>query len=129
MLDIKSDQESTCFKLFKDSLSGTIPNSVNKEIELLYEVKDIHDELQLLHRIFESQREVLVDFSNLFWHGQHAEAIRDARALFIEDSKICSTMKRVNRLDEDTQRTHTSVRPPILVNSSSKMYLEPGMKI
>lgn len=103
-----SDQESTCFKLFKDSLSGTIPNSVNKEIELLYEVKDIHDELQLLHRIFESQREVLVDFSNLFWHGQHAEAIRDARALFIEDSKICSTMKRVNRLDEDTQRTHTS---------------------
>ena len=91
-----------------ESLNGGAANSVNEEIELLYQLKDIHDELHLLRRIFENQREVLDDFSDLFWRG-NSEANKTARQLFMQDSRIETVLRKVDRLEEDTRMAHNSV--------------------
>ncbi|KEZ41929.1 hypothetical protein SAPIO_CDS6486 [Scedosporium apiospermum] len=64
----RSNQEVGYFKAFRDSLKQqkrSLHKQVNDEISLIHEIKDIRDELHLILRIFETQRDVVKQFSGL----------------------------------------------------------------
>ncbi|KAI5925056.1 hypothetical protein F4810DRAFT_708862 [Camillea tinctor] len=116
-----SNEEIICYKNFIDSANsppnpptpadvddGTAaaetPRTIDEEIRWIYEIKDIRDELHLLHRIFEAQAQVVDKFAKLFWPG-FAQANTQLRAQFVEDCAVAALMERTGKLDEDAKRT------------------------
>lgn len=87
--------------------------SITDEISLLYEVKDIRDELNLVRRVFEAQAGVLEKFSRLFWPGLQEQSKR-CREGFLEDCGIKALIDRATRLDEDAKKTLEAVSYNIL---------------
>ncbi|KAH8879045.1 hypothetical protein GQ53DRAFT_739337 [Thozetella sp. PMI_491] len=77
--------------------------SIDKEIKLIYEVKDIRDELHLILRVFENQRSVLENLSIILWPGT-SDLQKNYREQFIQDCGIEALMKRTERLDTDAER-------------------------
>ncbi|KAJ8127429.1 hypothetical protein O1611_g6207 [Lasiodiplodia mahajangana] len=78
--------------------------SITDEISLLYEVKDVRDELNLVRRVFEAQAGVLEKFSRLFWPGFEEQSKR-CRESFLEDCGIKALIDRATRLDADAEKT------------------------
>ncbi|KAI1153058.1 hypothetical protein F4825DRAFT_283176 [Nemania diffusa] len=108
-----SDQEVVHFKQFSKDMkdakesgkaSSGRTRSITDEISLLYEVKDIRDELNLVRRVFEAQAGVLEKFSRLFWPGLQEQSKR-CREGFLEDCGIKALIDRATRLDEDAKKT------------------------
>ncbi|RYP66576.1 hypothetical protein DL771_007729 [Monosporascus sp. 5C6A] len=109
-----SDEEVGCFKAFEKQVgdraktdktrSPSASQSIHNEIRLLYEVRDIRDELNLLRRVFEAQYDVVEKFTRLFWPGSQEES-RCCRESFLEDCSIKSLIERTTRLDQDTKET------------------------
>ena len=85
--------------------------TISEEISLDFEIKDIRDELDLLLRVFEAQRDVIKQLANLFW----PEAMEDGKAStyryqFLNDCGTMNLIDRVNKLDKRAVRTLESVR-------------------
>ncbi|KAI3331691.1 hypothetical protein HD806DRAFT_478063 [Xylariaceae sp. AK1471] len=108
-----SDEEVMSFKNFssymKDPPKGrktsfNISRSITEEIRLLYEVKDVRDELNLLRRVFEAQAGVLEQFTRLFWPGLQEQS-RRCREGFLEDCATKGLIDRTTRLDEEAKKT------------------------
>ncbi|TRX93664.1 hypothetical protein FHL15_005340 [Xylaria flabelliformis] len=103
----KSDLEVIRFKQFKQYMEERNRRKspdIAAEIKLLYEVKDIRDELHLLKRIFEAQSRVLSEFTRLFWPGDQTR--RDS---FLDDCAVQGLIDRTNLLDDDARRTLDSL--------------------
>lgn len=100
-----------CFKAFRDqivnrenkSLKQENVKSITHEIRLIYEIKDIRDEIHLIRRIFEVQVEVLDQLTRLFWPGTTDEA-KLWRADYLEHCGTQSLINRTVRLDESALR-------------------------
>ncbi|KAI0097622.1 hypothetical protein GGR51DRAFT_566344 [Nemania sp. FL0031] len=108
-----SDDEVVRFKQFSKHMedakergkrSSSKDRSITDEIRLLYEVKDVRDELNLVRRVFEAQAGVLEKFSRLFWPGFQDQSKR-CRESFLEDCGIKELIDRATRLDEDAKKT------------------------
>lgn len=105
----QSDQESLCFKRFQQSLTDKgLAESIDTEITLMYEVKDICDELHLVIRVFQNQRNVLESFANIFWSGSSGTA-KKCREQFIQDCGVIALIQRTERLADDAKRVLDSV--------------------
>jgi len=87
----------------KRKKSHPMGRTITDEISLLYEIKDIRDELSLLRRIFEAQYGVLENFSRLFWPGQKDQS-RRCREGFLEDCDTKGLIDRTIHLDEDAKK-------------------------
>ncbi|RSL40663.1 hypothetical protein CEP53_013229 [Fusarium sp. AF-6] len=77
--------------------------SVAEEIKLMYEVKDLRDEILLLQRVFDTQAEVLKKLARILWSD--AEEAKQSRENYID---MCGTMdliERAERLDKNAGRT------------------------
>lgn len=99
---------------FEQSLKHKTTYNIDYEIHILCELKDIDDELQLLLRVFENQRDVLEKFARKFWEGGQ-DGWKQLRNGFVQDSRIDTLMKRVSKLNQDAQLTKESVSRPTLV--------------
>jgi hypothetical protein len=113
---LQSDQETNCFKGFKSSIQNKAHTAqdlgaIGEEVELVYEVKDICDELHLIIRVLENQRDVLTEFADLFWpsRGHTSETAKKHREAFLRHTGIHSLLDRAIRLKENAQRTLSSV--------------------
>ncbi|KAI0968177.1 hypothetical protein F4678DRAFT_443552 [Xylaria arbuscula] len=103
MIASRSDEESVHFEQFKDGMrrrDRKKNQNITPEINLLYEVKDIRDELKLLKRIFVAQYRVLSNFTRLFWPGDQTR--RDG---FLEDCAVKAVIDRTDLLDENAKST------------------------
>lgn len=111
---MQSDEETKCFKRFKKSIEEKChtrdPGAIEEEVKLIYEVKDICDELHLIGRVLGNQYDVLTKFSNLFWPGTH-EVAEKRRGQFIHDCGIEPLVNRAQSLKENAQRTLEAVSP------------------
>ncbi|KAK7432072.1 hypothetical protein QQZ08_001362 [Neonectria magnoliae] len=99
-----SDREAAFFEAFSDSLNANepSPDQTKGEIKLIRQCKDIRDELHLLLRVFETQRNVVKKFSDLFWPSETASQMKEA---FIEDCGVGVLIGRTKALDRHAQRT------------------------
>lgn len=116
---MQSDQETNCFKQFKSSIQDKARTAqdlgaIGEEVDLIYEVKDICDELHLIIRVLENQYHVLTEFADLFWpnRGSHFETAQKHREEFLRHSGIQSLLDRAKRLKENAERTLNSVSLP-----------------
>jgi Txe/YoeB family toxin of Txe-Axe toxin-antitoxin module len=110
----QSDDEVARFKQFSSEVEQrekgrgkidlSLSRSINNEIKLIYEVKDIRDELNLLRHVFETQTEVLDKFARLFWPRADDDA-KQSRDSYCEACNIKPLIERTNRLDSDAVRT------------------------
>jgi hypothetical protein len=96
----------------------SLAKSIDKEIELIYEVKDICDELHLILRVFGNQHNILDKFSNIFWPGA-SDKNKKYREQFMQDCGIEALIKRTEKLGVEAQRTLDAVSSPILAFISS----------
>ncbi|KAI1638377.1 hypothetical protein F4809DRAFT_639677 [Biscogniauxia mediterranea] len=118
-----SNEEVICYENFIDSANSSpdppraadaataeaeASRAIDEEIRWIYEIKDIRDELHLLHRIFETQAKVVDKFAKLFWPG-FARANAQLREQFVDDCAVRALMERTNKLDEDAKRTLKAV--------------------
>ncbi|KAI1485861.1 hypothetical protein F5X96DRAFT_657774 [Biscogniauxia mediterranea] len=111
-----SNEEVICYENFIESANSSpeppraaadaaeTSRTIDEEIKWIYEIKDIRDELHLLHRIFETQAKVVDKFAKLFWPG-FARASAQLREQFVDDCAVRALMERANKLDEDAKRT------------------------
>jgi len=113
---MQSDQETNCFKKFKLSIQDPAHTAqdfgaIGEEVELIYEVKDICDELHLIIRVLENQLHVLTEFADLFWpsRGHTSETAQKHREEFLRHTGVRSLLDRAKRLKENAQRTLDSV--------------------
>ncbi|KAK7423727.1 hypothetical protein QQX98_000917 [Neonectria punicea] len=99
-----SDREAAFFETFSDSLNANepSPDQTKDEIKLIRQCKDIRDELHLLLRVFETQRNVVKKFSDLFWPSETASQMKEA---FIEDCGVGVLIGRTKALDRHAERT------------------------
>ncbi len=79
-------------------------SSITAEIRMIYELKDIRDEIHLIRRVFEVQGEVLEKISRLFWPGTNEET-KQYRNDFLEHCGTKTLINRSIRLDESACRT------------------------
>ncbi|KAH8900720.1 hypothetical protein GQ53DRAFT_130451 [Thozetella sp. PMI_491] len=114
----RANQEVSYFKKFNASIQGARDreegqtkseqhrpkDDIDGEVNLIYEVKDIRDELHLIQRVFKSQAAVIDKFSKLFWPGI-GEEDKQYREKFIEDCGVGDIIERAEKLDEDANRT------------------------
>ena len=91
-----------------DSGEGAETDKIADEIRLIYQVKDIRDELHLIARVFKNQAEVVEKFSSLFWLRINNENDQ-YREQFLDDCGIKGLIERVEKLDEDANRTLQAV--------------------
>ncbi|KPM39238.1 hypothetical protein AK830_g7319 [Neonectria ditissima] len=115
-----SDEEAACFEAFRKKLGkddrgpeqinpeidlirqfkDIRPEQINPEIALIRQCKDIRDELHLLLRVFEMQRNVVKRFADLVWSSQS-----EIKKVFIEDCGVGYLIERTKSLDRHAQRT------------------------
>lgn len=95
-------------KSIEDNSRTGGPGAIEEEVKLIYEVKDICDELHLISRVVDSQNDVLTKFSNLFWPGTF-EGAEKYRRQFMHDCGIEALVERVHRLKENAKRTLDAV--------------------
>ena len=124
---VQSDKETACFKDFKQSLEDkalttSLAKSINIEIALIYEVKDICDELHLVLRVFQNQRDVLEKFSNIFWPGT-SDSAKKFREQFMQDCGVEALIKRADKLVADAIRTLDAVSKLPFVPTSIPFFL------
>lgn len=79
-----------------------IHQQVDREISLIYEIKDIRDELHLILRIFETQRDIVRKFAGIFWPDESDAKMRRA---FVDDCGIEHIIDRTMALDRHAQRS------------------------
>ncbi|KAJ9144718.1 hypothetical protein NKR23_g5813 [Pleurostoma richardsiae] len=110
---LRADQEVRCFKFFREQIKNRgerkafnreAVKSITDEIKLIYELKDIRDEIHLIRRVFEAQAEVLEKFTRIFWPGP-SEAARQCRESYFEHCGTRALITRTIRLDENASRT------------------------
>ncbi len=104
----QADDEVRCFKAFRDQIQERKTNrenvkSITDEIKLIYELKDIRDEIHLIRRVLEVQADVLDQLARLFWPGTTEEA-KQSREDYLEHCGTKSLVNRTNRLDESALR-------------------------
>ena len=93
---------------------GTPEISIMEEISLLREIKDIRDELNILHRVLNDQRDVIDKLAHhLNWHEtRHFDD-------FMRASGLKSREDRIEKLKDDAQRVQDSVCPCLFVQCVS----------
>lgn len=123
----QSDEEVDCFKEFNGEVkrreqtyttSLDTFRSISKEIGLIYEVKDLRDELHLIRRVFEDQYQVLEKFTWLFW-PYIDDGAKQSRDAYLEGCTTKSLIKRITRLDEDAIRTLEGVSDLLISHNLS----------
>jgi Mg2+ and Co2+ transporter CorA len=93
---------------------GTPEISIIEEISLLREIKDIRDELNILHRVLNDQRDVVDKLGHhLNWH--ETRRFDD----FMRASGLKSREDRIEKLKDDAQRVQDSVCPYLFVQCIS----------
>lgn len=101
--------------------------SITNEIRLLYELKDIRDEIHLIRRIFEVQSDVLEKLTRLLWPGA-ADKAKQRRNDYLERCGTKALINRTIRLDESAGRTLGGVGcapSPSSPRSSLSLWFEP----
>ncbi|EJT76862.1 hypothetical protein GGTG_06776 [Gaeumannomyces tritici R3-111a-1] len=116
----KSNQEVQCFKRFIAQLGNEPGNnskspataveehsnekeSITEETKLIREIKDIHDELQMLGRVLEDQANMVERFARLFWPD--AEKDEKMRQQFTDYCGIQNLRARTVRMDGNAHQT------------------------
>ncbi|KAL8316297.1 hypothetical protein RB597_000272 [Gaeumannomyces tritici] len=116
----KSNQEVQCFKRFIAQLGNEPGNnskspataveehsnekeSITEETKLIREIKDIHDELQMLGRVLEDQANMVERFARLFWPD--AEKDEKMRQQFTDYCGIQNLRARTVRMDSNAHQT------------------------
>lgn len=89
--------------IFEPVVDEASARSIEHEASLIYEVKDICDELHLITRVLENQSSIIHKFSHLFWPG-HTGANEKMREDFIRDCGTGALIERAKRLQENAQR-------------------------
>lgn len=82
---------------------------MEEEIGMIHELKDIREELRIILRILETQRDVAKQFVELSWFGADVAAMYEA---FLKRSSIGSIIDRTKELDRQAERTLQDVSPP-----------------
>jgi Mg2+ and Co2+ transporter CorA len=135
---VQADQEVRCFKFFREQIKNRekqkvfnrdAVKSITDEIRLIYELKDIRDEIHLIRRVFDSQADVLQRFARLIWPGT-SDAAKQSRHDYLEECGTRALITRTNRLDENARRTLEGVgceplhrpNPLILVSQLADTY-------
>ncbi|KAI5461704.1 hypothetical protein BGZ63DRAFT_356200 [Mariannaea sp. PMI_226] len=110
---LRADDEVQCFKGFLNQIESReqrkrfdrkAAKSIAKEIRLIYEIRDIRDEVHLLRRVFEAQLDVLEKFTRIFWPGTGDNA-KQLRIDYLEACGTKALIDRTTRLDDDASRT------------------------
>ncbi|KAM5347748.1 hypothetical protein ACJ41O_007572 [Fusarium nematophilum] len=103
-----SHGEVTIFQEFSDSLEEHDRGpDINREINLLYQCKDIRDELGMIRRLFEDQQNVVRMSADVFWPSESAASMK---AAFIKDCGLDYLIERTKSLDASAEQASQKVR-------------------
>lgn len=81
-------------------------SDISGEIKVLKEIKDIRDELNILHRILTEQRSVT---DKLFSPSNRLKMNPDVQEYYLEQSGLERRIQDVEKMDKDAERTYTHV--------------------